>query len=114
MQKIAQSREFTKKEIYNFICPQTQSINKIDDGKEISVTGYFYYSSEDRDGEEISLLSLETPEGYYVTSSSTFYENFMLIWDMLECDKDNPAEIIKTTGKSKSGRVYQDCIFNDK
>lgn len=106
MEIIEQSKDYTKKEMYNLtIANTTITLKEIPDEEHLIVRGYIRWKND----EGLELLSLDTDKGAVVTQSPSFTLSFNRIWDFFS--DTLPINIQKVTGTSKNGREYMDCII---
>lgn len=105
------SREFNKVEEYLMtISKDALSVKDIEDGTKIVVAGYLEYQDTNSKGEEVSIMSIITPEKtVYSTQSSTFKES---VRNMVNLMGAEVFTIIKKSGTTKAGRSYVDCSLD--
>lgn len=105
-----QSKDFNKVELYLLTQSEAAiSLRDVEDKTEITATGYVLYTVE-RNGDEITLLSLITDDKtVYSTVSTTFTNQFLEIWDLLDTDC---VPVIKDSGLTNNGRTYLKCLLN--
>lgn len=102
------SREFNEVEQYLLtISPRIKSIKDLDDGTKIKVDGYCEFSDVKDDGTFTDVMSIITPDKeVYAFQSATFRRSLRDIYNIMHGD---PFTIVKTSGKTKSGRDYVNC-----
>ena len=105
---IEKSREFDKVDEYLMTKGKdTHSVKDVEDGTQISVDGYIIFTDTKKDGSEIEVMSIITPEKeVYATQSQTFKESLL---DIINIMGDGSAPIVKISGATKAGRPYVDC-----
>ena len=104
MEIIKQSKEFTKKEIYNLT--RSPEIRKLSDyeGVVIPVEGFLIFTDTNTEGNETEIMSILSTDGtVYASNSSTAQREMMFIADLMD-GEDYAIKVIR--GKSNSGRVY--------
>lgn len=80
-------------------------------GQTIELDKWVLYTEPDKDGKEMNLLALSTVDGTaYCTNSSTFCRSFEGAVATFSQFGEEFHEIQVTTGTSKNGRDYIDCI----
>ena len=80
-------------------------------GQTIELDKWVLYTEPDKDGKEMSLLSLSTVDGTaYCTNSATFFRSFESAVAMFAQFGEEFHEIQVSTGTSKNGRDYIDCV----
>lgn len=106
------SREFTEVEQYLMtIAPSMVSIKDLDNGKHIAVDGILVFDdTKETTGEVVEVMSIITPEKeVFSCQSSTFKRS---ISDIARIMGDKPFTVIKTSGKTKAGRDFINCILD--
>lgn len=109
MKVIAQYPELNKKQVYRMTEDETYSV-KDAVGRILEVTAYVLYNTTNSKNEEVEVLSFETPEGVFSTTSPFFIEKFL---KMVEAFMDEGFKLEITSGQSKSGRTYYSCKLID-
>ena len=80
-------------------------------GQTIELDKWVLYSEPDKDGKEMSLLALSTVDGTsYCTNSATFFRSFESAVASFAQFGEEFHKIQVTTGTSKNGRDYIDCV----
>ena len=80
-------------------------------GQTIELDKWVLYTEPDKDGKEMKLLALVTADGSaYCTNSATFCRSFESAVAMVAQFGEEFHKIQVTTGTSKNGRDYIDCI----
>lgn len=80
-------------------------------GQTITLDKWVLYTEPDKDGKEMKLLALTTADGSaYCTNSATFCRSFESAVTMFAQFGEEIHEIQVTTGTSKNGRDYIDCV----
>jgi len=104
------SRDFNKLETYLLTMGNNSiSVKDVPDGTPITVSGYCIFSDDDKD-DATELLSVLTPDNeVYTCQSSTFRKSLIDMYTTLEVET---LPIIKTSGKSKAGREFVDCMLD--
>lgn len=98
-------------ELYKLV--QSPNRKKLTDikGQTIEVDKWVLYTEPDKDGKEMSLLALSAVDGTaYCTNSSTFCRSFESAVATFSQFGEEFHKIQVTTGKSKNGRDYIDCV----
>lgn len=98
-------------ELYKLV--QSPNRNKLTDikGQTIELDKWVLYTEPDKDGKEMVLLALSTVDGTaYCTNSSTFCRSFESAVATFGQFGEEFHKIQVTTGKSKNGRDYIDCV----
>lgn len=106
------SREFNEVEQYLMtIAPSIVSLKDAEDGEHITVDGILIFEDVKEDSGEIAeIMSIITPEKHvYSCQSATFKRS---INDISTIMKGKPFTVIKTSGKTKSGRDYINCVLD--
>lgn len=80
-------------------------------GQIIELDKWVLYTESDKDGKEMNLLALSTVDGSaYCTNSATFCRSFASAVAMFDQFGEEFHKIRVTTGTSKNGRDYIDCV----
>lgn len=106
------SREFTEVEVYLMtIAPSITSVKDIEDGTHITVDGILEFTDiKENTGEAVEVMSIITPEKQvYSCQSSTFKRS---IRDISNIMKGKAFTAIKTSGKTKAGRDFINCVLD--
>lgn len=106
------SRDFNEVEQYLMtIAPSIISLKDVEDGEKITVSGYLVFEdAKDATGESVDIMSIITPDKkVYSCQSATFKRSINDISDIM---KDKPFTVIKTSGKSKAGRNFINCVLD--
>lgn len=106
------SREFTEVEQYLMtIAPSIQSLKDVEDGTYITVDGILEFTdSKENTGEAVDVMSIITPDKQvYSCQSATFKRS---IRDISNIMKGKQFTVIKTSGKTKAGRDFINCILD--
>lgn len=109
---IEQSREFNEVEQYLMtIAPSIISAKDVEDGEHITVDGILTFEDvKENTGETVEVMSIITPEKQvYSCQSATFKRS---IGDISKIMKNKPFTVIKTSGKTKAGRDYINCVLD--
>lgn len=109
---IEQSREFNEVEQYLMtIAPSIISAKDVEDGERITVDGILTFEDvKEATGETVEIMSIITPEKQaYSCQSATFKRS---ISDISSIMGDKPFTVIKTSGKTKAGRDYINCVLD--
>lgn len=107
-----QTKEFNKVERYLLTVSQNmEMINKLDDGFKIPVAGYMVFEDiDDNTGETSEIMSIITPDNkIYACQSDTFKRAVRDIQNIME---GQTYTIIKTSGTTKNGRTYINCMLD--
>lgn len=93
------------------ISPAIVSMKKLPDGEKITVKKYMIFEDVKEDtGETVEILSILTPDNkVYSAQSKTFKRTFN---DITAIVGDQQFTIIKTSGKTKAGRDFINCILD--
>lgn len=107
------SRDFTKVEKYLMTQdPGIISVKDLPDNSQMAVSGYLLYEDQNAKGETYELLSvIGTVDGstkVWCCQSATFKRSFEQMFILFE---DEPFTIVKTSGVSKGGNSYVDCML---
>ena len=109
---IEQSREFNEVEQYLMtIAPSIISAKNVEDGERITVDGILTFEDvKEATGETVEIMSIITPEKHvYSCQSATFKRS---ISDISSIMGDKAFTVIKTSGKTKAGRDYINCVLD--
>lgn len=80
-------------------------------GQSIELDKWVLYTESDKDGKEMTLLALSTVDGTtYCTNSATFCRSFESAVTTFGQFNEEFRVIQVTTGTSKNGRDYIDCV----
>lgn len=80
-------------------------------GQTLELDKWVLYTEPDKDGKEMNLLALSIVDGTtYCTNSSTFCRSFESAVATFGQFGEEFHEIQVTTGTSKNGRDYIDCV----
>ena len=106
------SREFTEVEQYLMtIAPSIHSVKDVEDGTHIAVDGVLEFTDiKEKTGEAVDVMSIITPDKQvYSCQSATFKRS---IRDISNIMKGNQFTVIKTSGKTKAGRDFINCVLD--
>lgn len=106
------SREFTEVEQYLMtIAPSIQSVKDVEDGTYITVDGVLEFTDiKENTGEAVDVMSIITPDKHvYSCQSATFKRS---IHDISNIMKGKEFTVIKTSGKTKAGRDFINCVLD--
>lgn len=106
------SREFTEVEQYLMtIAPSIQSVKDVEDGTHITVGGVLEFTDiKEGTGEAVDVMSIITPDKQvYSCQSATFKRS---IRDISNIMKGKEFTVIKTSGKTKAGRDFINCVLD--
>ena len=105
------SREFTEVEQYLMtIAPSITSIKDVPDDEHITVDGILIFNDTKDDGTTTEIMSIITPDKkVYSCQSATFKRS---VYDISKIMKGKSFTVIKTSGKTKAGRDYINCILD--
>lgn len=106
------SREFTEVEQYLMtIAPSIQSVKDVEDGTHITVDGVLEFTDiKENTGESVDVMSIITPDKrVYSCQSATFKRS---IRDISNIMKGKQFTVIKTSGVTKSGRDFINCVLD--
>lgn len=106
------SREFTEVEQYLMtIAPSIQSVKDVEDGTYITVDGVLEFTDiKENTGEAVDVMSIITPDKHvYSCQSATFKRS---IRDISNIMKGKQFTVIKTSGVTKAGRDFINCVLD--
>ena len=106
------SREFTEVEQYLMtISPSIQSVKDVEDGTYITVDGVLEFTDIKENTEEAAdIMSIITPDKHvYSCQSATFKRS---IRDISNIMKGKQFTVIKTSGVTKAGRDFVNCVLD--
>ena len=106
------SREFTEVEQYLMtIAPSIQSMKDVEDGTHITVDGVLEFTDiKESTGEADDIMSIITPDKkVYSCQSATFKRS---IHDISNIMNGKQFTVIKTSGKTKAGRDFINCVLD--
>lgn len=106
------SREFDNVETYLMtISPAIKSMKDVADGTVIRVDGYMFFEDvKENTGEISEIMSVITPEKeVYSCQSQTFKRSLTDIHSIMG---EKKFSIVKTSGVTKAGRDYINCILD--
>lgn len=106
------SREFTEVEQYLMtIAPSIQSVKDVEDGTRITVDGVLEFTDiKENTGEAVDVMSIITPDKrVFSCQSATFKRS---IKDISNIMKGKEFTVIKTSGKTKAGRDFINCVLD--
>lgn len=106
------SREFSEVEVYLMtIAPSITSIKDVADDTHITVDGILEFEDvKDNSGELVDVMSIITPDKkVYSCQSSTFKRS---VKDIMHIMNGKSFTLIKTSGKTKSGRDFINCVLD--
>ena len=106
------SRDFTEAEKYLMtIAPSIVSAKDLEDGTHIIVDGILVFEDEkETTGDVVEIMSIITPsKDVYSCQSATFKRS---IEDISRIMNDDQFTIIKTSGKTKAGRDFINCVLD--
>lgn len=105
------SRELTNVEQYLMtIAPSIKTMKEVADGQRISVDATLIFEDVKEDGTTTELLSILTPDKEcYTCQSATFKRSLSDIAKIME---GKPFTIIKTSGVTKAGRDFINCVLD--
>lgn len=103
------SENMTKQSIYKMTkSPATKSVNKLDDGTEITIVEWVEYDDINSKGDEVHIFAMLDESGNaYACQSKTFTEQCKDIIDIFGL----PVKIKKISGMTKSDREYITCDY---
>lgn len=106
------SREFTEVEQYLMtIAPSIQAAKDVEDGTHITVDGILEFTDiKENTGEAVDVMSIITPDKQvYSCQSATFKRS---IRDISNIMNGKQFTVIKTSGVTKSGRDFINCVLD--
>ncbi len=105
------TREFTEVEQYLMtISPSIISLKDVADGEKITVDGVLIFEDSKDGNDAVDIMSIITPEKkVYSCQSATFKRS---IADIANIMKGKPFTVIKTSGLTKAGRSFINCILD--
>ncbi len=108
------SREFTPVEKYLMMkSPAITSIKDVPDGTSIEVNGYLVFEDEKDDGDASTIISIITPtREVFSAQSKTFRDSVIDIAELMGDEDVTRFFIKKTSGTTKAGRPYVNCILD--
>lgn len=112
MINITTNQEYNEIEKYLMtISPAIVSMKNVSDGTKIQVKKYMLFQDvKENTGEVVEILSILTLDNQvYSAQSGTLKRSFLDIVDIMG---DKPFTIIKTSGKTKAGRDFINCILD--
>lgn len=104
------SRDFTPAELYKMTRDAgILKMSQLEDGAELPLEGFVLYEDiNQKTGEMMEILAIETNGNHYATNSATFIREFKAILDLFNGDCD--GVILKVIrGTSKAGRNFLTC-----
>lgn len=112
MINIISNQEYNEIEKYLMtISPAIESMKNLLDGEKIQVKKYMIFQDvKEKTDETVEILSILTPDNkVYSAQSETVKRSFK---DIVNIMGDKPFTIIKTSGKTKAGRDFINCILD--
>nr|DAU61820.1 MAG TPA: ssDNA binding protein [Caudoviricetes sp.] len=112
MINIISNQEYNEIEKYLMtISPAIESMKNLPDGEKIPVKKYMFFEDvKENTGETVEILSILTPDNkVYSAQSGTVKRSFN---DIVKIMGDKPFTVIKTSGKTKAGRDFINCILD--
>ena len=105
------SRQFTEVEQYLMtIAPSIISLKDVADGEKITVDGVLIFEDSKDGNDAVDIMSIITPEKkVYSCQSATFKRS---IEDIANIMQGKPFIVIKTSGLTKAGRSFINCILD--
>ena len=106
------TRKFTEVEQYLMtIAPSIISLKDVADGEKITVDGVLIFEdSKESTGEAVDIMSIITPDKkVYSCQSATFKRS---IKDISAIMNGKPFTVIKTSGQTKAGRAFINCVLD--
>ena len=103
----------SKQTLYKLTMGESLSVQKMDDeelDKSYPVDGFVLYEDENNKGETVEILSILSNGLVLSTVSKTFKTNFFRICDLFG---EEPFAIRVSTGNSKNGRRFFDCVLGE-
>lgn len=112
MINIISNQEYNEIEKYLMtVSPAIVSMKNLQDGEKVPVKKYMIFEDvKENSGEVVEILSILTPDNkVYSAQSGTLKRSFN---DIINIMGDKPFTIIKTSGKTKAGRDFINCILD--
>lgn len=111
MKILEMSREFTDVEQYLMtLSPAIESLKNVEDGTKICVDGTLLFEDTNNKGETNEIMTIITPDKKaYCCQSSTFKRS---LTDIRNIMGDKKFTVIKTSGVTKNGRDFINCILD--
>lgn len=112
MINIISNQEYNEIEKYLMtISPAIESMKNLPDGEKIPVKKHMIFEDvKEKTGETVEILSILTSDNkVYSAQSETVKRSFN---DIVKIMGDKPFTIIKTSGKTKAGRDFINCILD--
>ena len=105
------SRQFTEVEQYLMtIAPSIISLKDVADGEKITVDGVLIFEDSKDGNDAVDIMSIITPEKkVYSCQSATFKCS---IEDIANIMQGKPFTVIKTSGLTKAGRSFINCVLD--
>lgn len=106
------TREFSEVEIYLMTIAQSiESMKDVEDGTKITVDGVLYFDDvKENSGDAVEVMSIITPDKQvYSCQSQTFKRS---INDISKIMNGKQFTVIKTSGKTKAGRDFINCVLD--
>lgn len=105
------SKEFTPVEEYLMtVSPAIVSLKDVENDTHITVAGTLKFTDEKDNGDTSEILSIITPDNVvYSCQSATFKRSLKDIQSIM---KDTVFTIIKTSGVTKNGREFINCVLD--
>lgn len=106
-----QSREFNKVEVYLMtINPGIVSLKDVPDGETIVVSGFLIFDDVKEDGKTDEIMSVITPDNHvFSCQSATFKRSLQDIAFIMDGEM---FAVEKTSGVTKAGRDYINCVLD--
>lgn len=109
MRILAQSRDFTKEELYKLTKNQkAKKMSTLDESVCLPIDEYLIFERENVDGEPYTVASIMYNDDVYVTNSKSFTSEFYELASIFG-DKIPPINVVH--GKSKRGREFITCAL---
>lgn len=109
---LSKTREFNEVEQYLMtIAPSIKTMKDIEDGTKITVDGVLCFEDvKENTGDTVELMSIITPDKQvYSCQSKTFKRS---INDIETIMNGKQFTVIKTSGKTKAGRGFINCVLD--
>ena len=108
----SKTREFNEVEQYLMtIAPSIKSMKDVEDGTKITVDGVLYFEDvKENNGEVVEVMSIITPDKQVYSCQSQTFKNS--INDISTIMGGKQFTVIKTSGKTKAGRDFINCILD--